>query len=438
MSTKIKIRHQGVALEISKETDTRFVIPDYTTGKRVRHVRTTETEARDLAKKICEAMAGGNKDLLGLSPFESEIRAAMNALPMGVRLGRAADIIADCCRIVEPGEIVTACRYWKDQRPDKKFAPRSTYEAVEEYMDHQKHLSERRQRALDSYFNSFTNKFGKKCLHEITTADLKDFVFGRQSWKSAKTRNEVRAAIGLLYKDAQERGYVARGYNPSAELDRERLKNGDVGVFMPDQVRQIMNSLEDELALPMALWFFGGLRKENLARIQFSSLRSALKTGFLKIAAHEDLKTGARTVRLEPNLRAWIEWYLARHPDASGPVLAVQYSEGRRLDNLTRKITCRSGVTWTRNAPRHSCLTMWLSRPENVQNVAKWAGNSLAQIQRHYWNKSDEITPHVSEEYFSIRPSGQAENVVRLPAPDVAAETGAAALTAGLFASSIG
>jgi hypothetical protein len=85
MSVKIKVRHQGIVLEITQEKENRFIIADYSSGQRVRHVRTSEAEAREKAKKICEATAAGKKDLLELSPYESEIRAAFDALPGGVR-----------------------------------------------------------------------------------------------------------------------------------------------------------------------------------------------------------------------------------------------------------------------------------------------------------------------------------------------------------------
>ena len=68
MKNKITVKHQGIPLAITQEKNNRFVISDYSSGRRLRHVRTTEAEARDKAKEICELMAGGKKDLLELSP----------------------------------------------------------------------------------------------------------------------------------------------------------------------------------------------------------------------------------------------------------------------------------------------------------------------------------------------------------------------------------
>lgn len=431
MNTKIKVRHQGIALEITKEKENRFVIPDYSSGKRVRHVRANLASAKEKAEEICAVLAAGKKDLLDLSPFESEIFAAMNALPCGMRLGRVVDIVRDCCQMVDPDEILPACRFWKDHRPDKKFTPKRPGEATSDYMSRRGRLSDRRRSALESYLKAFTGHFSNKTLDQISTADLKDFFDGKTSWKSAKTRNEVKSAIGLLYDDAAERGYVGKGHNPAREIKPEKINRAAPGVFMPNQVRQILYSLEDTLSLPMALWFFGCLRKENLARLTWADLRAAMQTGFLKISADVDRKTGARAVALEPNLRAWIAWYLARHPDASGAVLPY----ASNIDNLTRKVVYRSKVLWLINAPRHTCITMRIARGDTVQAIAKAAGNSLSQIQRSYWNKDESITAETAAEYFGILPPAQAENVVQMPTPKAVAEP-AARPVAGMIPSS--
>ena len=241
------VRHKGVVVNIAHcQTSKKGVVyesyqvSDYSSGKRKRWTFASPDEARKKAKEIAEATVTGQHSVLTLSPYESEIRAAFEALPPGIRLGRAVEIVRACCQFVDPDEILVACRFWKDNRADKKFTKKSLEEATDEYLDRQQHLSDRRQRALTSYFNAFSEKFGKKWLHEITPADLKDLIFGKKSWKTAKTRNEVKAAIGLLYRDAQERGHVPKGCDPSAEIKRIKIKPGDAGIFMPEQVRQIL------------------------------------------------------------------------------------------------------------------------------------------------------------------------------------------------------
>ena len=144
--------------------------------------------------------------------------------------------------------------------------------AVDEFLARQKHLSARRQKNLYTYLSAFAAKFGKRCLNDVNTSDLKDWILEKVTWKAPKTRNEVRSAVGLIYCDAEQRGYVPRGKNPAAAIKTERMKNKEVGIFLPEAVRSILASLEPELALPMVCWLFGGFRKENLIRVKIEAL----------------------------------------------------------------------------------------------------------------------------------------------------------------------
>lgn len=51
----IEVRHLGLTIKVTRENDSRFIIPDYTTGKRFRHVRTSEAAAKEKAKSASES-----------------------------------------------------------------------------------------------------------------------------------------------------------------------------------------------------------------------------------------------------------------------------------------------------------------------------------------------------------------------------------------------
>lgn len=247
---------------------------------------------------------------------------------------------------------------------------------------------------------------------------------GLYSWKP-KTVNEFLSAVALLYKDAIFRHNAAQ--NPCApdSIERLEVKRGTIGVYRPDQVRAIMFSVKEDMAVALALWFWGGMRISEVARLVWSELRSALKTGVLVITEDVGQKTegSARSIPLLPNLRAWIQWYLVRHPDASSLVLPKKYSEGRKLDDLPRKIAIRSRIKWIENAPRHSFCTYHLKAYKDIPKLVEMAGNSVRTLQKHYWNKSNTITEETANEYFEIMPQEFAANVVPMPNVDNTALT---------------
>jgi len=99
MKRVIEVRHLGITVKVTRESIRRFIIPDYSSGRRVRHVRATKAEAKDKAKEVCEILAKGKKEeraLLGDAGLKYEVRRAIEVLqPTGKRLLPAALLFAD-------------------------------------------------------------------------------------------------------------------------------------------------------------------------------------------------------------------------------------------------------------------------------------------------------------------------------------------------------
>ena len=426
MKNKITVKHQGIPLAITQEKNNRFVISDYSSGRRLRHVRTTEAEARDKAKEICELMAGGKKDLLELSPYESEIHLALNTLPPGLSLSQAASIIANACKIVEAAEIVPACRARYDTRP-KKVKPKKVDEAVREFLARREaRVSKRRYRTDECYLGIFSKAFGARWLHGMTTLEIKDWLNSR-GWMP-KTKNDAACLVRLMYSDAIERNHAVE--NP-ARIKREKIKSSDVEIFSPEQVERMLNAVEDELKPFLAVTFFSGLRKEEASRLSVLQVRDGLKSGAIFLPG-SCAKTGrGRSVTICDNLRAWLQRYLP----VDGPLLPVEWSGMESLDELPGHVERRSGVPWKRNAARHSFGTYHLRLTGDPAETVKLMGNSLAQLDRHYHSRADSVTPEAAEKYFRIMPATEAGIVIPMPTPGPAAEPTPAASAAGVMPS---
>ena len=143
----IEVQHLGITIKITREHDRRFIIPDYSSGKRVRHARTDEASAREKAKEVCEILAKGKqeeRDLLLDNGLRLEVTRAIQALkPTGKHLLPAAYLFAQATAILgNPDEIIRACEYWKLNRPDGPIRPRKVEEAVNQYLAAQTHLFE--------------------------------------------------------------------------------------------------------------------------------------------------------------------------------------------------------------------------------------------------------------------------------------------------------
>ena len=409
----IEVTHKGVTIKIKQVTTkkrgvpyTEYQIADYSTKKRVRHSRANLPDAKAKAKEICAAIADRKTETLQFKDRHwDDVRCAAEVLAhYDLTLPEAAHLLASALGTgVCTDELLVACQHWIATRPNKPFTPKLITEVAKLFMATQRRMSERRLRTLQWYVDVFVAEFGDRWSHDIIDTEIQDFLDHRQ-W-SPKTTNEWLNGIGLLYKEAQFRGFVPPDYNPCAKIKRLRLTKGNIGIYYPAQVIQILDRVREDLLPFLVIWFFMGARKDEIARLKWPQVRSALLTGYLHIEPEQGKKTGERTSKVMPNLRAWMEWYLARHPDADGFVLPRKYNEGRQLDDVTRKIANDSKLAWVANGPRHSFCTFHLTKFKDAPELVKNVGNSFRQLEKHYWNKSRAVVPQMADEYFAILPT---------------------------------
>ena len=419
----VEVRHLGITIKITRERATRFIIPDYTSGHRVRHVRLTETEARDKAKEVCEILAKGKQDeraLMADAGLKYEVRRAMEALePTGKRLLPAALLFVEAVSILGTAdELIRACEYWKQNRPDKPFKPKQTAEAIPEFLLRQTHLSPRRQRTLKSYLGQFKQQFEAHLLHQVKTNDLEEMIEGKK-W-SPKTHNDFLGTVGLVYKYAQSgnRNWIPSGYNPAKDVERLSIKGTDIGVFEPWELRQMFARIDLELIPFLVLWNFSGCRKEEAARISWPQIEAAMKTGEIEVLANQTKARHGRRVPMLQNARAWLTWWLNRYGRGrTGLVLPARWNSMTNLDDLPKYISRNTGITWKSNGCRHSYITYRCKITGNVVDVADECGNSPAKIERHYRKKS--VPLDVAKEWFAIMPPTE-ENIVPMPTPQKA------------------
>jgi hypothetical protein len=116
---------------------------------------------------------------------------------------------------------------------------------------------------------AFTTKFGGRFLHEVTSLEISDWAAG-QGW-SKRTKNDALGTVSLLYGEAIDRSHVATNPARSEAVKREKLRGGSIGIFSPVEARKILHSIDECLRPFLALWMFGGARKEEASRIKTAS-----------------------------------------------------------------------------------------------------------------------------------------------------------------------
>ena len=367
---QIEVRHLGITVKVTREKPSRYVIPDYTSGRRVRRVCTSKASAKEKAKEICEILARGKTEertILSDQDLRQNIRNAIEILRnVGMEIRPGAELLAKVLKIIPAPELEQAVQFYSAHRPDKPFTPKNVASAVDEFLLAQKAvISPRRHQTLNCYLGQFKNEFGGKQLHEIRQHNVEAFLETKR-W-SPKTHNDFLNMVGLMYKygNRGNRHWVSAGYSPSNGIERKtETEDDDVALMKPDDAKQMLTRIDPELIPFLVLWCFTGCRKEEAGRVTWEQIHAALRTGELELRKDQTKngrarrRRGARKMPLLPNARAWIEWWLLRFgPRETGLVLPLRWNTLSQLSEMTTYIVRNTGIVWQRNGPRRSFIS---------------------------------------------------------------------------------
>lgn len=395
-----------------------YVVSDYTVGKRKQWVFADYTEARRKAEEIWDALVNGFEARKHGLTLRVEIQKALDAISTtGVSILRAAELFKEAVALLGGhDQLLSACSYWKEHGPVQGVEAKPVTDAVKQYLESRNTVSQKRLKAETSYFAAFTKVLGDKLLFNVRGPEVEEFLRGKK-W-GPKTTNDFLTTLHGLYKYGQARRWVLPQHDPSKDVKRRKEPRHSVGIFEPWEVRKIFNWLVGacpDLIPFFALWFFAGIRKEEVGKMNWAQVNRGLITGWIELEAWQTKPNEARSVPITPNLKAWlIAFRKETELVTPGYWLEGTKSAENRLSELTRLIKRNTGLVWPYNGPRHSYATYEFKRTKDAGEVVAWMGTSLEKFQRHYWAKSKVVTEAVAQEYFNIAPDGL-EKIVPLP-----------------------
>ena len=222
---------------------------------------------------------------------------------------------------------------------------------------------------------------------------------------SGRSQINFRRIIGTLFKFAKRRGYLPKDWDEMGAVERPDDDSGEIEVFSPSEMRRLLAACStpvkergtlrtrEEMIPYLAIGAFAGLRSAEIARLDWSEVHLTGPERFIEVKASKSKTASRRIVPVSDNLAAW----LAPHARPDGQM--VPYL---RFDKqLFQFIAPTAGVTWKRNALRHSFISYRVATIKNVHQVSLEAGNSANMIFKHYRQL---VTETAATEWFGIMP----------------------------------
>jgi integrase len=326
---------------------------------------------------------------------------ALDALrPLGIPLHVAIEEYVEARQHAGSGLIAAAREHGR--RHATSTQRESIADTVEEILEAKKQdgMSVRYLQSLRSHLNRFADHF-RMHINTVTSAQIEDWL--RRTKRGPRTRNNILHSVVTLFNFAKARGYLPKTFATEADhVAKARDRGGEIGIFTPAQLAQLLAIGDPEAKLYLAIGAFTGLRSAELIRAEWEDVN--FQRGYIQVGKAKAKTATRRLVPIQPNLEMW----LAPYRDSKGLIFVSEHAADRAIAQAKAE-----GVQWPNNVLRHSYATYRLAQCRDAARVALEMGNSPQMLFRNYLEVADEKQ---AADWFGIIPREAAlEKIIALP-----------------------
>jgi integrase len=366
-------------------------------GKRKDHYFKNMTEASAFAKKQREETGKLGTDFGFVTEAEREAITFWRAFTTSTS--------------VPVPDLVSVLRDFKTQFMASKASVTLT-SGIETFLENQESAgaSDRHLASLKSRFARLIGTkeeptpMAKILVSTITTGTFENWLNGLRAKRadkageklSAVTRHNLSRTMRSFFTFAVERGWTLS--NPVPKPKRSKNKSSKLAkgkapaVLHPTEVSRFMETVRTEAPRMVPFWslkFFAGIRDAEAARMNWEMID--LEAGEIHIPADVSKTAEARTVKIEPNLDAWLRPYVLTAGPIAPTDMARRYSYKKVLASLATKDDDGNVIeefVFPPNAARHSYGTFHLYAFEDAGKTALQLGHkgNPAMLHEHYKN----------------------------------------------------
>jgi len=304
----------------------------------------------------------------------------------------------------------------------KEAAESMTLEAaIREYTDERSKdaerglLSHRQERAIKIEMKKLQGYFAERVVGEIRPDEIREYLdkpLGRsKAVPTLKTWNNRRGYLSTFFKYCLSKKYVAE--NVILEVPKFKVKKarGTADTLSAEETADFMKWLENYKGPENkdgTFWGKPGCMVPYYALTLFAGIRPDWKDGEIKKLQEKDFRFDTdviliepeaskvnekRTVKIQPNLKKWLEKY----PMDEFPIIPP-----RRFRDLW--VDVRKERKLTHDVMRHTFISMTVGAFRSVGDASLQAGNSEAVIRKHYL---DLKSVEEADTFWAIVPKGK-------------------------------
>jgi integrase len=206
----------------------------------------------------------------------------------------------------------------------------------------------------------------------FTTRDIDAWLVALKC--APQTKVNFRRAAHNLFAWCVARGYAAS--NPVTQAAKVKIPPAPIGILSVSEARRLLMACPPSILPAVAIGLFAGLRREEIARLDWHEVD--LAGGHIEVKAAKSKTAQRRLVEISDNLRRW----LAPHRQLSGPVRPRNMTYQRRLAPAVKAAGIRN---WPSNALRHTFASCHLAHYQDAAKTALQLGHTESRtLFAHY------------------------------------------------------
>ncbi len=228
-------------------------------------------------------------------------------------------------------------------------------------------------RDLQYKLKKFADQFAGRLVASFKQPEVAAWLLGLKC--QPQTRLNYKRLLHNLFAFSLARGYTA--LNPVAgALNIKVPAKGEVGILDVTQSARLLAACSAEILPAVAIGLFAGLRREEIARLDWREVN--FERGFIEVKAAKSKTAQRRLVEMSPNLMA----FLKPHAALAGKVRPTEAVYRERLSEAARV----AGITpWPHNALRHTYASFHLALHEDAGKTALQLGHTESTtLFKHY------------------------------------------------------
>ena len=370
-------------------------------GRRVLRDAGSLERAQEILTEAARAFGQHRPDILEISAKDRrDFDGAMDILrPIGLSMFDAASRLREALEILPPGtNLAEVCRFYTARNP-AAATPRLVPEVLADLIADRRAsgCSEEHLRDFQKRLGPFADRFAVP-IASIDPGTVRAYLGDLRGVKgqplAPRSRENSRRLISALFAFAAQRRLISRDLAQEiAEIPPPKIRPTPTTTFTPVEIQAILDAATGSDRALVAIGGFAGLRTAELHRLDWRHVR--LDEGHIVVDSSISKTAARRIVPIAPNLAAWLQ------PLALPSGRISRHSHEHRLAWAFCKISAAAGITWQRNALRHSFVTYRLAQVKNAPQVALEAGHTVNVLHASY---AELATAAEAAKWFSVTP----------------------------------